>query len=177
MEARRKLPAFGMRDELMQRIDTHQVLIVSGDTGCGKTTQIPQLILEHQIENGCGSLCNIICTQPRRISAVSIANRVSQEYGEDVGRTVGYQIRMEARRSEDTRLLFCTTGACVQCHSSTTEQDAHFSLIAIFTRTVRWRGKSTGCMLQMEMDPVVPNSPCHHRWKSQYFSFCPGCTP
>lgn len=86
------------------------MLVVSGETGCGKTTQLPQYVLEEEIKFGRGNTCNIICTQPRRISAMSVAQRVAQERGENVGESVGFQIRLESRRSQDTRLLFCTTG-------------------------------------------------------------------
>ena len=91
-----------------------QVLVVSGETGCGKTTQLPQFILEDAVEGGRGSSVSIICTQPRRISATSVAARVAAERGEELGVSVGYQIRLESRRSEDTRLLFCTTGVLLR---------------------------------------------------------------
>lgn len=63
--------------------------MVSGETGCGKTTQLPQYILESEIQAGQGSSCNIICTQPRRISAISVAERVAVERGEQLGESVG----------------------------------------------------------------------------------------
>lgn len=65
-----------------------QVIVVSGETGCGKTTQLPQYILESEIESGRGAFCNIICTQPRRISAMAVSERVSAERGEPLGETV-----------------------------------------------------------------------------------------
>ena len=61
-----------------------------------------------------GGTSNIVCTQPRRISAISVAQRVAEERGEALGRTVGYAIRMESCRSPDTRLLLCTTGVLVR---------------------------------------------------------------
>lgn len=67
-----------------------QVVIISGETGCGKTTQIPQFILESQIDSGHGALCNIICTQPRRISAMSVSERVASERGEILGDSVSF---------------------------------------------------------------------------------------
>lgn len=62
--------------------------MVSGETGCGKTTQLPQYILESEIESGRGAFCSIICTQPRRISAMSVSERVSTERGEPLGESV-----------------------------------------------------------------------------------------
>lgn len=91
-----------------------KVLVVSGETGCGKTTQLPQFILEEEISSLRGANCNIICTQPRRISAISVAGRISSERGEKLGETVGYQIRLESQRSAQTRLLFCTTGVLLR---------------------------------------------------------------
>lgn len=54
-------------------IDNHQVTVISGETGCGKTTQVTQFILDNYIERGKGSVCRIVCTQPRRISAISVS--------------------------------------------------------------------------------------------------------
>lgn len=76
-----------------------QVTVISGETGCGKTTQVPQFILESEILAGRGAKTSIVVTQPRRISAVSIAERVAQERGESLGETVGYQIRLEKTSS------------------------------------------------------------------------------
>ncbi|CAJ1932389.1 unnamed protein product [Sphenostylis stenocarpa] len=86
------------------------VLIISGETGCGKTTQLPQFILESEIELVRGAVCNIICTQPRRIAAISVSERVASERGEKLGESVGYKVRLEGARGRDTHLLFCTTG-------------------------------------------------------------------
>lgn len=65
-----------------------QVVIISGKTGCGKTTQIPQFILESEIESIRGAACNIICTQPRRISAMAVSERIAFERGEKLGESV-----------------------------------------------------------------------------------------
>uniref|UniRef100_A0ACD5TPF9 Uncharacterized protein n=1 Tax=Avena sativa TaxID=4498 RepID=A0ACD5TPF9_AVESA len=111
---REKLPAFKMREEFLKAVAANQILVISGETGCGKTTQLPQFILEEEIENLRGADCSIICTQPRRISAISVAARVGSERGEELGETVGYQIRLESKRSTQTRLLFCTTGVLLR---------------------------------------------------------------
>lgn len=67
-----------------------QVVVVSGETGCGKTTQLPQYILESEIEAVRGAACNIICTQPRRISAIAVSERVAAERGEKIGESVSF---------------------------------------------------------------------------------------
>ena len=63
---------------------------------CGKTTQIPQFILDDSLSGPADQVANIICTQPRRISAISVAQRVAQERAEHLGNSVGYQIRLES---------------------------------------------------------------------------------
>ena len=65
---------------------------------CGKTTQIPQFILDSYLKAGCGGECFIICTQPRRISAMSVAERVSAERIDKLGESVGYQVRLENKQ-------------------------------------------------------------------------------
>jgi len=77
------------------------VIVISGETGCGKTTQIPQYVLESQIESGRGAFCNIICTQPRRISAMAVSERVSAERGEPLGETVSPAF-LEMNQNSDT---------------------------------------------------------------------------
>ncbi|EGC29050.1 hypothetical protein DICPUDRAFT_159415 [Dictyostelium purpureum] len=111
---RQLLPVYKRKEEFLKALDANQVLVVTAETGCGKSTQIPQYILESFVKSGKGSECNIVCTQPRRISAIGVAERVSYEWncGDNgaIGQMVGYQIRNESKRSASTRLLFCTTG-------------------------------------------------------------------
>lgn len=66
------------------------MVVVSGETGCGKTTQLPQYILESEIEAARGAACSIICTQPRRISAMAVSERVAAERGEKLGESVSF---------------------------------------------------------------------------------------
>ncbi|CAM8929728.1 unnamed protein product [Rhodiola kirilowii] len=110
LEFRKSLPAYKERDALLKVISENQVVVVSGETGCGKTTQLPQYILESEVEACRGASCSIICTQPRRISAMSVSERVAAERGEPLGESVGYKVRLEGVKGRDTRLLFCTTG-------------------------------------------------------------------
>ncbi|CAM9614623.1 unnamed protein product [Pylaiella littoralis] len=145
---RRKLPAYARQEEILDVINNNQVVVISGETGCGKTTQggsgrrgkkrkgfrcesggilwwgpspsaeaasVPQFLMDQYRRDGVGESAtekpyNIVCTQPRRISAIGVAERVAAERGETVGGTVGYQIRLERRASEHTKLLFVTTG-------------------------------------------------------------------
>ncbi|XP_066585489.1 probable ATP-dependent RNA helicase spindle-E [Prorops nasuta] len=96
------------REEIVSMIETNSVVIIDGRTGCGKTTQVPQFILDHCYQQR--KHCNIIVTQPRRIAAISIAKRVSQERNWPCGSLVGYQVGMSNVTSRDTRLTYCTTG-------------------------------------------------------------------
>jgi ATP-dependent RNA helicase DHX29 len=106
------LPVTAIREELLEALAMGDVAVVTGDTGSGKTTQIPQFILENYEERN--EACHIICTQPRRIAAISVAERVAQERGEPPpgkpGSTLGYAVRLDTAMTGDTRLLFCTTG-------------------------------------------------------------------
>ncbi|KAK3882695.1 hypothetical protein Pcinc_012942 [Petrolisthes cinctipes] len=108
----RKLPVWGLRDQLLAAIHHHQVILVCGETGSGKTTQVPQMLLQEAAS--LGKPCRIFCTQPRRISALTIAERVAAERGEKVGYTVGYQIRLESKLSPKTLLTFCTNGVLLR---------------------------------------------------------------
>ncbi|GAV67332.1 dsrm domain-containing protein/DEAD domain-containing protein/Helicase_C domain-containing protein/HA2 domain-containing protein/OB_NTP_bind domain-containing protein [Cephalotus follicularis] len=110
LEFRRSLPAYKEKDALLKAVSENQVVVISGETGCGKTTQLPQYILETEIEAARGATCSIICTQPRRISAMSVSERVAAERGEKLGESVGYKVRLEGIKGRDTHLLFCTTG-------------------------------------------------------------------
>uniref|UniRef100_A0A8C9T4K2 ATP-dependent DNA/RNA helicase DHX36 n=1 Tax=Scleropages formosus TaxID=113540 RepID=A0A8C9T4K2_SCLFO len=103
--------------ELVQLIRANQVMVVSGETGCGKTTQVTQFILDDSIQRGMGSICRVVCTQPRRISAISVAERVAAERAEAVGEgnSCGYQIRLQSRLPrKQGSMLYCTTGIILQ---------------------------------------------------------------
>ncbi|XP_019334322.2 pre-mRNA-splicing factor ATP-dependent RNA helicase DHX16 [Alligator mississippiensis] len=106
-EVRRSLPIFPYRHDLVAAITEHQVLIIEGETGSGKTTQIPQYLFE---EGYTREGMKIGCTQPRRVAAMSVAARVSQEMGVKLGNEVGYSIRFEDCTSERTVLKYMTDG-------------------------------------------------------------------
>lgn len=104
------LPAAKAKAEFLGMARRSQVVLVSGETGCGKTTQIPQFLLEEWEEGTGPDEFRVLVTQPRRIAAVGVAQRVADERCEKVGMGVGYKIRGESKAGADTRLLFCTTG-------------------------------------------------------------------
>ena len=92
---RENLPIFAKRKEILETIRSNQITMIKGETGCGKTTQVSQYILEDRIKNGNGSMTNILVTQPRRISAISVANRVAEERGEKMGEQSDRQVLMD----------------------------------------------------------------------------------
>jgi ATP-dependent RNA helicase DHX29 len=142
LDARKALPVFAFREQILECIEKNPVTIISAETGAGKTTrtllvrqpqlrrsdiivsiltsllsclEVPQFILTQALEEQRGSKVSIICTQPRRVAATSVAERVSEELAENsIGGVVGYQIRLEAKRSNATKLLFCTTGVVLR---------------------------------------------------------------
>jgi ATP-dependent RNA helicase DHX29 len=115
-EIRNTLPMSQYRQTILDTMATkeHRVMILQADTGAGKSTQCAQYILEQALLDGIGDTVNIICTQPRRVAATSVAERVADEMVDPLGNMVGYQIRMESKRSSRTKLLFCTTGVVLR---------------------------------------------------------------
>ena len=114
-EKRSKLPICALAHDLLVQLRSNDAIVVCGETGCGKTTQVPQFLLDDAIERGQGGGCNIVCTQPRRVAATSIAERVSIERCEKngvggAGSLVGHHVRLDAKITNSTRLTFCTTG-------------------------------------------------------------------
>ncbi len=102
-----ELPICAHRAEIERALASSRVVVVCGETGSGKTTQLPKMLLE------CGFGARgrrIACTQPRRIAAVTVARRVAEEFGEPVGESVGYQHRFERKVSRNTRIKFMTDG-------------------------------------------------------------------
>lgn len=96
----------------MHKIRNNQVLIISSETGSGKTTQIPQYIMDDAAVRG--EHCRIICTQPRRISTVAVAERVAHERGGELGDAVGYHIRLESKLGSKCNLIYCTNGVLIR---------------------------------------------------------------
>lgn len=106
-ETRKSLPIYPFKDDLLAAIKDHQVLIIEGETGSGKTTQMPQYLIE---AGYCADGKKVGCTQPRRVAAMSVAARVAEEMETKLGSEVGYSIRFEDCTSERTVLKYMTDG-------------------------------------------------------------------
>lgn len=99
-----QLPMYQVRQGIVNEILTHPVSVIVGETGSGKSTQLPQALLELAPKQ------NIVISQPRRVAAISLANRVAAEAGSDVGDKVGYNVRFDAKLSKNTRIRYVTDG-------------------------------------------------------------------
>ncbi|GAB1602318.1 probable ATP-dependent RNA helicase DHX34 [Argonauta hians] len=97
------LPIWKYKENIINQIKANSVVLVAGDTGCGKSTQVPQYLIEAGFQR-------IACTQPRRISCISLSKRVSYETLNENGSEVAYQIRFEKTKRRDTKILFLTEG-------------------------------------------------------------------
>uniref|UniRef100_A0A3Q1IVP1 ATP-dependent RNA helicase DHX29 n=1 Tax=Anabas testudineus TaxID=64144 RepID=A0A3Q1IVP1_ANATE len=158
---REQLPVFQHRHRVLEALQRHPVVVVAGETGSGKSTQIPQFLLEELLTGGkVPQPCNIVVTQPRRISAMSLACRVSQELGCEDGpgsksSLCGYQMRMENRSGEWTRLLYCTTGVLLR----KLQHDRHLnSLTHIIVDEVHERSVHSDFLLTILKDVVMRRS-------------------
>ncbi|TPX31597.1 hypothetical protein SmJEL517_g05124 [Synchytrium microbalum] len=156
LSARATLPAHKNRQDIITAVKSSQV-VICGETGCGKSTQIPQILYEEAVRSLNGSKFSLICTQPRRISAMALAERTSAERCEDVGRTVGYAIRGERRASQATRILFCTVGIVVRM-VSTSEGDGLEDVSVIVIDEVHERGVESDFML-IALKELLPKRP------------------
>lgn len=106
------LPIALSERQILDTIDKNPVIVLQGATGCGKSTQVPKFILNQSFTRK--EYCNIIVTQPRRIAARSIAQRVALECNWELGKVIGYQVGLNTVSHEDTRVLFCTTGVLLE---------------------------------------------------------------
>ena len=163
MKCRTKLPAWQYRAKIVAQVGESEVVLVSGETGCGKTTQVPQFILDDAIARGEGGSLQMICTQPRRLAAMGVATRVAEERCERPGGVVGYAMRGEKKYTNDTRLLFCTTGVLLRRLGSDTSAEG---LTHIFVDEVHERNVDTDFLLIVLRDILAAgrrnrrNSPC-----------------
>jgi ATP-dependent RNA helicase DHX36 len=179
LAARASLPIAPYKQEIIDTIRKNPVVLIAGETGCGKTTQVPQYILEDCWQRRMG--CRIVCTQPRRISAVSVADRVAVERGERVGYNVGYTIRLESRGGPDTSILFCTNGVLLRMLTDPAH-DALSHVTHLLIDEIHERDKFADFLLIIIRD-VLPSHPhlhvvlmsatLHIDLFSKYFGGCP----
>lgn len=125
-EVRKSLPVYHYRRQLLEAIKEHQVLIIVGETGSGKTTQLPQYLFEDgYAKNG----LKVACTQPRRVAAMSVAARVADEMGVRLGQEVGYSIRFEDKTSEKTVVKYMTDGMLLREFTTDPELSGYSALM------------------------------------------------
>ncbi|XP_044288660.1 ATP-dependent DNA/RNA helicase DHX36 [Varanus komodoensis] len=179
---REKLPSYGMRKELVNLINRSRVTVISGETGCGKTTQVTQFILDDYIERGKGSSCRIVCTQPRRISAISVAERVAAERAEVCGngKSTGYQIRLESRLPRrQGSILYCTTGIVLQWLQSDKQLSSvsHIILDEIHERNLQSDVLMTIIKdllsIRLDLKVILMSATLNAEKFSEYFDNCP----
>ena len=101
-----QLPVTGERETILDALREHQVVVVAGETGSGKTTQLPKMLLELGIHQG-GIIGH---TQPRRLAARTVAERLAEELGTSIGEDIGYQVRFTSEVSKNTAVKLMTDG-------------------------------------------------------------------
>lgn len=155
LEARQRLPAWAKRDQILTAIEKHRVTVVTGETGSGKSTQVVQFVLDQAIQQLKGSDAKILCTQPRRVAALSLADRVSNERCTDLGDEIGYMIRGESKQSQSTKITFMTTGVLLrQIQTSKTLGDTLSGISHVFVDEVHERSLDTDFLLALLKDAL-----------------------
>ncbi|KAI8913654.1 ATP-dependent RNA helicase DHX8 [Gorgonomyces haynaldii] len=174
-EQRQQLPIYKLRETILQAIDDNQVLVIVGETGSGKTTQMTQYLAEH----GYADKGIIGCTQPRRVAAMSVAKRVAEEVGCRLGQEVGYSIRFEDCTSPETRIKYMTDGMLLreclldsqvskysvilldEAHERTVSTDVLFGLL------------KKACKERPDLKLIVTSATLDAERFSSYFFDCP----
>jgi ATP-dependent RNA helicase DDX35 len=128
-QQRMLLPIYKHKRQILYAMENHGVIVIVGETGCGKSTQIPQYLYE----NGwCDNDFQVVCTQPRRIAAQTLAQRVSQEVGRGaVGATVGYTVRFDDKSSQSTKIKFVTDGMLLREATLTDPLLSKYSVVMV----------------------------------------------
>ena len=159
---RRSLPIFAMRQRIVDAIAAHQIVLITGETGSGKTTQVPQFIMEEHaasaIAGDVTESVRIICAEPRRLATMAVSARVAQERGESLGLTVGYQVRLESSLSEKTLCVFCTYGVLLRYLMTSQGGDENFHLTHVIIDEIHERDKISDFLL-IELKHLVRRFP------------------
>lgn len=173
---RKSLPIFPYREDLIKAVEDHQVVVIVGETGSGKTTQIPQYMWEAGFG---GKTQKIGCTQPRRVAAMSVATRVAEEAGVKLGHEVGYTIRFEDCTNDKTQVKYMTDGMLLreflgepdlasyavmmvdEAHERTLHTDVLFGLVKDIAR------------FRPEIKLLISSATLDAEKFSEYFDFAP----
>mmetsp|Transcript_29832 Transcript_29832/g.89732 ORF Transcript_29832/g.89732 Transcript_29832/m.89732 type:complete len:768 (+) Transcript_29832:184-2487(+) len=187
--SRSSLPAWDARRKVVDLVKTNDVVLVAGETGCGKSTQVPQFLLD-----ATSGTARIACSQPRRLSAIAVAERVAAERGEACGNVVGYQVRFESSfHPSRTRLLFATPGVLLRKLASDPDfveythfildevheedRDTEFLLVALRELVARrreaWDAKEAGTIAPPPLKLVLMSATLGVEKLSAYFGGCP----
>ncbi|KAJ2851034.1 DEAH-box ATP-dependent RNA helicase prp22 [Coemansia brasiliensis] len=174
-DQRRSLPVYNLRELFIEAVDQHQFLVVIGDTGSGKTTQLTQYLYEE----GFARRGRIGCTQPRRVAATSVAKRVAEEVGCRLGAEVGYTIRYEDCTSPETKIKYCTDGMLIREILMDSEL-RRYSVIML--DEAHERGLNTDvlfgllkdvCRRRLDLKVIVTSATLDAEKFSKYFNNCP----
>ena len=171
------MPIYPYRDDLIKAVEDHQTIVIVGETGSGKTTQIPQYMWEAGFAKEEG--VRIGCTQPRRVAAMSVATRVADEVGCKLGNEIGYSIRFEDCTSDKTKVKYMTDGMLLreflgepdlksysvmmvdEAHERTLHTDVLFGLVKDIAR------------FRPEIKLLISSATLDAEKFSEYFDFAP----
>ena len=157
---RERLPIFKTRDAILHLVETRATTVLVGQTGCGKTTQVPQYLVEAGWTAG-GRL--VACTQPRRVAAMTVASRVADEMGVTLGAEVGYAVRFENVSTPGvTRVGFCTDGVLLQ-ELMEDPLLSRYSVVMVDEAPRAFAGHGLTTRAPQEGAAATTGSPDHHR--------------
>lgn len=175
-EVRRSLPVYKYREEILDAVRDHQVLVIVGETGSGKTTQLPQYLHEAgYTRNG----MKVGCTQPRRVAAMAVATRVADEVGCRIGGEVGYSIRFEDKTSDKTVIKYMTDGMLLREFLTDPELSGYSALMideaherTLHTDVVLGLLKDIA-RARPELKLIISSATMNAKKFSAYFNDCP----